>query len=105
MVGLSMVGILYFPVIAEEKGMTLGWIGAILGLRPLMGLIFAHYFRELVLDIGIERTVFISALIYALTYVGLGVLPYIDNYGFFFTLSLVISTLQGITFAGLTIGE
>lgn len=106
MVGLSLVQVpLYFPMIAEEKGVEIVYIGFLLAIRPIFGLIVAQYCRGLVLSFGIERTIFYCCVVYSLSNVGMAFEDMIDNKSMFIIASVILLFFQGISFAGMTIGE
>jgi len=96
---------MFYPLVAMEKEVSGIWIGIILAIRPITGILTTPFINRHILKVSVEKTILISGIIYALGFVAFSFVCLIDNTGTFIAVSFLIQLLVGTATAALMIGE
>ena len=96
---------MFYPLVALEKGVPGIYIGLVLSVRPMTGLIFTPIINRYIMVVGLETSILIGGLIYSCCFIGFAFVTLIDNVNWFVAVSLLIQIFTGVAQTTLTIGE
>ena len=96
---------MFYPLVALEKGVPGIYIGLVLSLRPLTGIIFTPIINRYIILLGLEQSILIGGLIYSFCFISFAFVTLIDGVDWFITVSFLIQIFTGIAQTTLTIGE
>lgn len=80
------------------------WIGIMLGLRPVCGIIASPIINRYILSWSVELTIFISGFVYGIGFCVFAFVSLIDNTNGFLALSVITQALIGVAQASMQIG-
>jgi len=104
--GLGIVQLpMFYPLVALEKGVSGVFIGSVLALRPITGIISTPFINKYILMVSVELTIFIAGLIYASCFIAFAFVAMIENVTTFILLSFLTQMFIGVAQAALMVGE